>query len=111
MKEYIVLIDEVVDSIIDVSNYLDDKNNIINILQGLFPGKKIIKKNKNHGSIATGYYYINNNFIQPKPFKSWILKNNKWHPPKNYPKDNKTYYWDEDSISWKTTIDGGGGIK
>jgi len=41
-------------------------------------------------------------FIQPQPFKSWILNSNHdWVSPKIKPKDDNRYYWDEDSLDWK----------
>jgi hypothetical protein len=101
MQEYIILENNFITSIIDASGYSDNKDNIINILQGLLPDKVIIKRSKDHINVFTGCYYINDNFIQPRPFKSWILKNNEWHSPKPYPQDNKTYYWNEINNSWK----------
>lgn len=41
-------------------------------------------------------------FIPPQPFPSWKLdkKNYNWKPPVAYPKDDKSYVWDEGTKSW-----------
>lgn len=38
-----------------------------------------------------------------KPYPSWMgdLATMNWNPPVAYPQDNKDYYWDEPTISWK----------
>jgi hypothetical protein len=41
-------------------------------------------------------------FILPQPFKSWVLNEETcvWIAPVDYPTDDKSYRWDEDSTSW-----------
>jgi len=47
------------------------------------------------------WWYINNTFIEPSPYPSWILDENyQWQPPTPYPDDENSYYWDEDSKQW-----------
>ena len=38
-----------------------------------------------------------------RPYPSWIgdLATMSWQPPVVYPQDEKQYYWDEPSVSWK----------
>jgi hypothetical protein len=38
-----------------------------------------------------------------QPFPSWVGEINtmSWQPPVPYPQDDKYYYWDEPSTSWK----------
>jgi hypothetical protein len=38
-----------------------------------------------------------------KPYPSWIgdLATMSWNPPVSYPQDDKQYYWDEPTVSWK----------
>ena len=38
-----------------------------------------------------------------KPYPSWVgdLATMTWQPPAPYPQDDKQYYWDEPSVSWK----------
>jgi hypothetical protein len=48
-----------------------------------------------------GGKYVDENFIEPKPFPSWILDENyDWQPPVAYPQDNVTYFWNEDNLEW-----------
>lgn len=41
-------------------------------------------------------------FIPPKPYKSWILDQEKgmWVAPFPYPDNKKDYYWNEDTKGW-----------
>ena len=38
-----------------------------------------------------------------KPYPSWVgdIDTMSWQPPFVYPQDEKQYYWDEPSVSWK----------
>jgi len=38
-----------------------------------------------------------------QPFPSWVgdINTMSWQPPVPYPQDDKYYYWDEPSTSWK----------
>lgn len=38
-----------------------------------------------------------------RPYPSWVgdINTMSWQPPLPYPKDNKSYYWDEPTVSWK----------
>jgi len=58
---------------------------------------------KNHAGIGYTYDQVKDAFIPPKPFNSWILNENTclWNVPVAYPQDDKKYYWDEESLSWK----------
>lgn len=42
-------------------------------------------------------------FIPPKPYPSWLLNTitYQWYPPVSYPNDGQSYYWDEETQSWK----------
>jgi hypothetical protein len=42
-------------------------------------------------------------FITPKPYDSWLLNTMtfQWEPPVPYPNDGQSYYWDEETQSWK----------
>ena len=37
-----------------------------------------------------------------KPYPSWVgdIDTMSWQPPAPYPQDDKSYYWDEPSVSW-----------
>ena len=38
-----------------------------------------------------------------KPYPSWVgdIDTMSWQPPVPYPQDDKSYYWDEPTVSWK----------
>jgi hypothetical protein len=38
-----------------------------------------------------------------KPYPSWIgdINTMSWQPPIPYPQDDKRYYWDEPTVTWK----------
>lgn len=57
---------------------------------------------KESGKLAgIGYSYdvINDKFISPQPFPSWILESDNWVSPVPYPTDGK-YFWDENLTGW-----------
>ena len=52
---------------------------------------------------ATGYFYdqLNDVFIAPKPYSSWVLDNNfDWQAPITKPVDG-FYVWNEDNLIWQ----------
>lgn len=57
---------------------------------------------KNYAGIGYSYDESLDAFIPPKPFQSWILDEDtcRWSPPIEYPNDDNSYFWHEDSISW-----------
>jgi hypothetical protein len=57
----------------------------------------------NYAGIGYSYDYINDVFIPPKPFPSWVLNNTTWtwNAPVPMPTDGKVYTWDEATTSWK----------
>jgi len=57
---------------------------------------------KNFAGIGYTYDHINDAFIAPKPYDSWILNNTtfRWEPPVDYPNDGNHYVWHESTQSW-----------
>ena len=57
---------------------------------------------KNYAGIGYTYDSSRDAFIPPKPFASWVLNESTclWDAPVPYPTDEKTYNWDELTISW-----------
>ena len=57
---------------------------------------------KNYAGIGSIYDPIRDAFYAPQPYSSWILNEDtcEWEAPIQYPSDNKTYQWDETTISW-----------
>ena len=58
---------------------------------------------KNYAGIGFTYDQIKDAFIAPKNLDSWILNEEtcRWEAPTPKPNDDKTYVWDEPTLSWK----------
>ena len=55
---------------------------------------------KQYAGIGYTYDAVNDVFIAPKPFASWLLDENfDWQPPTPRP-EGIGWYWNEDSLSW-----------
>ena len=54
---------------------------------------------------ASGYIYdaVNDAFIAPKPYNSWVLDEATylWEAPTPMPTDGKRYTWSEDDLEWQ----------
>jgi hypothetical protein len=58
----------------------------------------------NYAGIAYTYDPVDDAFIAPKPYPSWVLNSKKqWEPPIAYPTDGKRYAWDEETGEWYET--------
>jgi len=57
---------------------------------------------KNYAGIGYQYDQIRDAFVAPKPFNSWILNedNCRWEAPVTKPNDEKSYNWNEQTLSW-----------
>ena len=63
----------------------------------------------NYAGIGYTYDSLNDVFIAPQPFPSWILNIGSWtwEAPVPYPTDGKQYRWDEETKNWvepETTV-------
>ena len=74
---------------------------------GEFRGQRCIRTSYNgnirYNYAGVGFTYdpIDDAFISPQPFPSWILNSNKrWEAPLPYPQDDKRYVWNEETQSW-----------
>jgi len=74
---------------------------------GNFRGQPCVRTSYNgkirYNAAGIGYKYdpIDDAFIPPQPFPSWILNSNKrWEAPLPYPQDDKMYVWNEETQSW-----------
>ena len=58
---------------------------------------------KNYASIGYQYDETLDAFIPPKPFNSWTLDESscQWQAPTSKPIDEKSYEWNESTLSWK----------
>jgi hypothetical protein len=55
---------------------------------------------KQYAGIGYTYDAIDDVFIAPQPYPSWLLDENfDWQPPTPMPTEGM-WYWDEDSLSW-----------
>lgn len=56
----------------------------------------------NYASIGFTYDEVNDVFIPPKPFDSFILNTEiyDWQPPVEMPDDENKYFWNEETQSW-----------
>jgi len=60
----------------------------------------------NYAGIGYLYDYINDVFIPPKPYSSWVLNNTTWtwDAPTPMPTDGKMYQWDEATKAWTELV-------
>ena len=58
---------------------------------------------KNYAGVGYKYDQAKDAFIPPNPYPSWVLNEDtfRWNAPIEMPNDDKEYYWDEESTSWK----------
>jgi hypothetical protein len=59
---------------------------------------------KNFASEGYTYDPIRDAFIPPKKYNSWTLNEDSciWVSPVPYPDENQIYFWDEETLTWKT---------
>lgn len=57
---------------------------------------------KNYAGIGFSYDPVRDAFISPKPFPSWLLKEDTctWIPPIPYPTGEDLYQWNEETQEW-----------
>lgn len=76
------------------------KQTSFNTFAGHHPSKPPFRKNY----AGIGYFYDSqlDAFIPPKSYPSWVLNENtgQWESPIPYPSDNKSYIWNEETVSW-----------
>ena len=57
---------------------------------------------KQFAGIDHTYDKVNEVFVSPKPFPSWVLDaSHDWQAPVTRPDDGKNYTWDEATTNWK----------
>ena len=56
----------------------------------------------NYANIGYSYDSVNDVFIPPKPYPSWVINPQTWlwEAPVPYPDDGQSYIWDEATLSW-----------
>lgn len=60
----------------------------------------------NYAGIGYSYDHINDVFIAPKPFSSWVMNVTSWtwEAPVPMPQDGKKYTWDIVTNSWNEVV-------
>jgi len=58
---------------------------------------------KNYAEKGYTYDSVNDAFIPPKPFDSWVLNATSflWEAPIPYPEDGNNYIWNEETQNWE----------
>ena len=99
MERYFARVDKgmVVDIVVcDSQKWLEEK------IGGKWVETFISSKDKNYATIGGEYIKEKENFAAKKPFDSWTLNDScRWESPKEMPRDEKEYAWDEKSKDWK----------
>jgi len=74
---------------------------------GNYRGQRCVRTSYNNrirkqfAGIGFTYDELDDVFITPKPFASWVLDANyDWQAPVERPADGKDYLWDEDEQAW-----------
>lgn len=57
---------------------------------------------KNYAEKGFTYDHVNDAFIPPKPYNSWVLNEDTclWDAPIEYPTDGNNYNWNEETQQW-----------
>lgn len=63
----------------------------------------------NYGRVGATYDFINDVFINPQPYNSWVLNTGSWSweppSPPGWPEDrNYPWVWNEDLLQWEEPI-------
>jgi hypothetical protein len=62
------------------------------------------KIRKQYAAIGFTYNSVNDVFIAPQPYPSWLLDNNfDWQPPTPKPNQGQ-WYWDEENLMWQELL-------
>jgi hypothetical protein len=93
---------EVVDGISDWEKYYEEFRPGLTCKRTSYNGNI----RKNFAGVGFTYDSTRDAFIAPKIFDSWTLNEDtcEWEAPVPYPTDEKTYSWDETTVSWVEDI-------
>lgn len=86
----------------------EEENPDINLLEDI---KKQIqahdfKSCSIYGTAFINGFFINDFFVKPKPFPSWVLneETKEWESPIGQPLDNVHVFWDEENLTWQPFV-------
>jgi hypothetical protein len=102
MAYYAQIINNLVSEIIVVNDDVPDGAQFAHdLLGGEWVETFINMANKNYAGIGYIYDAVNQNFIAPQPYPSWILDSNDiWQAPVPQPPAPPQTYWDEQLLEW-----------
>ena len=96
MAQYLkILNDIIIDSIIADEEFIE-------IFVDDTPGLWVLNE---AGNGCIGYTYINGISTAPQPYNSWVLENNIWVSPVEYPEGDAMYTWNEETLAWDEVTD------
>ena len=103
----------VVGNDITIINDVENEQNGIDFLNGLFPESGTwVQTSYNaiqrHNYAGIGHIYDStaDAFHSPQPYSSWALDEDyRWQAPTLMPDDGSEYRWDEDTTSWVEVSD------
>ena len=74
---------------------------------GNYRGQRCVRTSYNNrirkqfAGVGFTYHDVDDVFIAPAPFESWVLdENHDWQPPVPYPDDEGMFVWDEANEDW-----------
>lgn len=75
-------------------------------IQTSFNADSQAAKRYNFAGIGYTYDAVNDAFIAPQPYPSWVLNDVfQWMPPVPYPQDGASYSWNEQAQQWDLVVD------
>jgi len=51
-------------------------------------------------NLGVGWFKLDGQWVSPKPFESWVRRDNRWNAPIDPPDQEKNYVWDESVLGW-----------
>jgi len=103
MAYYAQIVNDIVVEVIVVDNDIANGAQFCtDLLGGVWAETYLNTAGKNYAGIGYTYDAVNQNFIAPQPYPSWILdSNDQWQPPIPQPPAPLKTYWDEATQSWQ----------
>jgi hypothetical protein len=76
------------------------------IAQALLPNFVVKEESEFTGKAIIGGKVVNEKFVAPKPYNSWILNEAslEWESPIPYPTDGVSYVWNDSDLIWELFV-------
>ena len=100
MAYFAQIVDDLVTEVIVVNDDITDGAQFAHdLLGGVWVQTFEDTEGKNYAGIGYTYDAVNNNFVAPQPYPSWVLDSNDvWQPPTTKP--DGRYSWNEAQLEW-----------